>query len=60
MAKCPSCNRQAGNVYKCDNCGDVRCGLSNCTGSGGPKGGVGGGEGRPCKACRKGKYKRIS
>lgn len=59
MPKCPACGGNS-TVYKCDNCGDVRCGLPLCSGTmGGPKGGTGGGEGRTCKVCKKGKYKKI-
>tara|TARA_B100000315_G_scaffold228094_1_gene236493 strand:- start:225 stop:401 length:177 start_codon:yes stop_codon:yes gene_type:complete len=57
--KCPSCNKGAGTVYKCDVCGEVRCSSGSC------KGTMGGGQGSGglnlfCKACKKGKYRKIS
>jgi hypothetical protein len=56
--KCPACG-SGGTVYKCNNCGDVRCSVGGCSGSmGGSKGGAS--TGGQCKACKKGKYVRIS
>ncbi len=56
--KCPGCGKMR-QLAKCDNCGDVRCNDSGgCTGTmGGPKGG--GSAGNSCKACRKGKYRKL-
>ncbi len=57
--KCPACGRFA-VIYKCDKCGDVRCSSTGCPGTmGGPKFSAGG-EKQNCKACKKGKYKKIS
>jgi hypothetical protein len=60
--KCPGCGETRGisQLYRCDHCGDVRCNASGgCHGTmGGPKAGYGG-AGATCKACRKGKYRKI-
>jgi hypothetical protein len=56
--KCPACG--CGSlVYKCNNCGDVRCGFTPCPGTmGGLKGAaISGGV---CKVCHKGRYVKIS
>jgi len=56
--KCPACGK-ATNVYKCNNCGEVRCGYPSCSGtSGGKKGSAN--TSRYCHSCRKGKYTKIS
>ena len=56
--KCPSCGTLSANVYKCDHCGDVRCGFSCCHGSmGGQKGGAG--LVITCRVCKKEKYKKL-
>lgn len=59
MPKCPKCGTTANTVFKCDACGDVRCdaqsGDKRCAK-------VYGGSvmaGWPCKACKKGKYKKL-
>lgn len=52
---CPSCKHNARQLFKCDVCGEVRCGQTSCTGN---KGGGSGyaGAGRPCRHCGRGKY----
>lgn len=56
--KCPSCGKNAGTVCKCNNCGEVRCSLGSCCGSAKPNAGAT--ENHQCKACKKGKYVKIS
>ena len=56
--KCPACGKNTFAVYKCDNCGDVRCGAASCPGTMGGKGAAS--TNGTCKACKKGKYKKIS
>lgn len=59
--QCPGCGKtkSASQIAKCDNCGDTRCNDSNgCEGTmGGAK--SGGTAGNTCKACHKGKYRKI-
>lgn len=55
---CPSCGKNAGTVCRCENCGEVRCSMGTCVGSTGR--GAGGTPGNLCKACKKGKYRKIS
>ena len=59
--KCPSCgNKMGGSVlYRCDNCGDVRCPNTKCTGSMGGRKAHSGGSGAICQSCLKGHYKMI-
>lgn len=65
--KCPACGFTVGELYKCDHCGDVRCGSSL---SSGPKGSCGSNKspyGRSeaahkngqCHVCHKGKYQKV-
>ena len=61
MPKCPKCGAVA-QLFKCDACGDVRC--DSMSSQAGEKrcSKVYGGNvmtGLPCKACKKGKYKKI-
>lgn len=55
MTKCPACGRGAANVYRCNRCGDIRCGFSGCKGTNGgaPFSAYKNGN---CRACMKGKY----
>lgn len=57
--KCPACGKVT-VVFKCNICGDVRCGAAGgCSGTmGGSKSPVS--NGVLCKACKKGKYVKIS
>ena len=58
---CPSCKRDAAvgyGLFKCDVCGEVRCGRHDCTGGTGKKNQAC--SGNRCLACGKGKYKKIS
>lgn len=61
--KCPRCGTNGVPVFKCNLCGDTRCGSSAITACGGTKGPCNGQRGQqnhPCKACKKGKYNKIS
>lgn len=67
MPKCPRCGFSASNLYKCDNCGDVRCNGGTTKGDTGACGTSKGPSGRAepavpngvCRVCKKGKYRRI-
>ena len=57
--KCPACGVNT-NVFRCNNCGDVSCsGNPRCPGTSGviksaaSSGGV-------CRACKNGKYVKVS
>ena len=57
MAVCPHGCGSSRMVYKCDNCGEVRCSNLKCPGMNKqPKAAASNGT---CKACRKGKYKKL-
>jgi len=56
--KCPSCGSQGRSVFKCSNCGEVRCQFGACVGSNGKKGLAQ--PNKTCIACKKGKYQKIS
>ena len=56
--KCPSCGKNAGTVFKCNNCGEARCSYGTCGGSTKANGGAAANQ--QCKACKKGKYVKIS
>lgn len=58
--KCPACGRNAGVVYKCDNCGETRCNLGGCGGTSKAVPTHGASLGQKCWSCKKGKYKKIS
>ena len=54
--KCPTCGKMSPAVYRCSNCGDVRCNVCN-TVSKAPAGY----ERAMCKACKKkGGIKKIN
>lgn len=57
-AICPYCAKKATYLYKCSECGDLRCSNANCTGGPGTPKGMGG-PGMRCKVCKKGKYKKT-
>ena len=61
--KCPGCGATASPsmLTKCDNCGDTRCTKSNTGKCSGTMGGSSGGaaSGNKCKACGKGKYRKL-
>ncbi len=56
--KCPSCEKNAGVVCKCNNCTEIRCSMGSCCGSNNKSGGAT--EGHKCKTCKKGEYVKIS
>lgn len=54
MQTCPACKKSPVSVYRCNMCGDIRCG-SSCIGTnGGPR--LNASRGGNCHACGKGKY----
>ncbi len=58
VTKCPACGRATSHVFRCDHCGDIRCSLARCPGTNGGRIATPG-QNSPCKACNKGKYKRL-
>lgn len=67
MPICPRCGMSTGAIYKCDNCGDVRCNGNTIRGNQGAcaTSKAPGGKPEPaspnriCRVCRKGRYHKI-
>ena len=57
--QCAGCGSKGYTVVKCPNCGDIRCTLGGCEGTGGGRKGAGN-KGVTCISCRKAKYEKIS
>jgi hypothetical protein len=55
--KCPACGKGT-VVFKCNQCGDIRCALGNCPGTVGNQKGLAQ-KGLTCKACKKGRYEKM-
>jgi hypothetical protein len=58
--KCPNCSKDSTAVYRCNNCGDVRC--LKCKGNSGlsSAGTPGGYDKMHCYICKKQEVKKIS
>lgn len=56
---CPSCGKNSSSVFRCNECGDVRCTV--CPGPAGKGGNAPGNYHQlPCKLCRKKEVEKIS
>lgn len=56
--KCPVCGGKPARIYKCNHCGEVRCGQDSCKGN---KGALGGwaSAGTMCRNCGDGRYEVL-
>lgn len=61
--KCPICEKQSSALYKCDKCGNVRCGHTmhgGCANLKGPyQSSFVAANGKLCPECKKGHFQKI-
>ena len=57
--KCGGCGQTSNQVFKCDLCGDVRCGTSGPKHCSNTRDGRGANNKGLCKTCKKGNYQRL-
>ncbi|MBF0368206.1 MAG: hypothetical protein HQL52_02015 [Magnetococcales bacterium] len=56
---CPVCAGHPAHIYRCSDCGEVRCGNAKCTGSKGSTIPWWAGSGAQCRNCGKGHYRMM-
>ncbi|MBF0138140.1 MAG: hypothetical protein H7833_03955 [Magnetococcus sp. DMHC-1] len=57
--RCPVCHGYPGRIYRCDRCGEVRCGMLDCRGSFHVGPGWAG-SGSQCRHCGAGHYRILN
>ncbi|MEO5376646.1 MAG: hypothetical protein H7832_02500 [Magnetococcus sp. DMHC-6] len=56
---CPVCGGHPVHIYRCTDCGEVRCGSQRCTGSGRRELAWWAGPGVQCRNCGTGRYRMM-